>query len=168
MKTLFLLALAGSLYAQTGGGPAPCISQRNCFTVYKETSLSSSTEKITLQAGTGVTALNVHPIIGQVYCSAGADVTLSQNGTAATTTTLAITGVNGSAANTAVAFSASNVGSGTFLDKISIPSGGGTFSWDLTPLIAYGNSAGTQNVTIAIASTTATCRIKILYSESTN
>lgn len=160
------LFLPSALHAQTGGGPSPCVQKQNCFEVYKETSLSSSSESITLQAGTGRTALNVHPIDGEVYCSAAADITLSQNGTAASATTLAITLVNGSKAPTSVAFSASNVGSGTVLDKVSIPTGGGTFHWDLSFLVAYGNSQGTQNITITTSSVTATCRFKIIYTES--
>lgn len=155
------------LHAQTGGLPATCITLKNCYVVYKETALVAGTEKITLQAGTASTSLNLHLIDGEVYCDGAADITLTQNGTAATTTTLAVTAVNGSPAATGAAFSSSNSSGGNTLDKVSIPTGGGTFHWDLTFLIAYGGS-GTQNISISTSSVTATCRIKIIYSESVN
>jgi hypothetical protein len=157
---VLLFLIAGAVYAQNPRQvPAErqCIQFGNCYTIYKETSLSSSAEAITVQAGA---ILNIQPIAASVYCSGAADVTLRQNGTAATTTALTVTALNAAPPAQATAYSASNVGTGNLVDKVSIPSGGGTFQWDLTGLIAYASSNGSQNITISTSSVTATCRIK--------
>ena len=166
MKNLCLLLIAAaSGFAQTGGGPASCITTKNCYIAYKETALTSATEAITIQAGK---TLNIYPQSAVVYCSAATDITFAVNGTAATSTTLAETALNGAPAAQGTAYSASNVGSGTTVEKISILTGGGTFIEDLTKLVLYNTPGGTQNLTVSTSSTTATCRFKILFIETTN
>lgn len=85
--------------------------------------------------------------IGVVYCSAACTVALSQNGTGATSTTLATTALNGSPTSTAKAWSASNVSGGTALFTYNVAAGA-TLTLDLTKLILGRGNGINQNFTI--------------------
>lgn len=113
---LFILPLIATiLFAQDLTTPK--------YEIYKETSLSSAAEVITLQQpSTG--AKNVYPTDGSVYCSVDCIITFEKNGTAATTTALAVNSLQDNAPTpSATAFSASNVGTGTVINKLNITAG---------------------------------------------
>ena len=138
----------------------PC-QQLACYQVLKETSLSAAAETITVQT---VGLADVHRMKwATVYCSVACDFTITQNGTAATTTTLAVTSSNGVQTGSAVAFSASNVGAGTTLAKYSVPAGG-TFAVSLSEFRLQALSATTPgNLNIVTSSITGTVRIQIKW-----
>jgi hypothetical protein len=99
-----------------------------------------------------------------VYCSVACTATVSIDGTAATTTTLAVTGPIGlaAAASPPVAFSASNVGAGTALKTFNIAAGA-TLVLDLSPFGLPGSAGGASNLTIATNSITGTATTQIQW-----
>lgn len=131
------------------------------FQVNKETTLpGGGTEVITVQ-GTG-TNTAAYFEAANVYCNAVFSVQWSQNGTAATTTTLTPVGVNGaSVAGVPAAFSASNVGAGTSLMKYYAVADQ-TLLFDITAFKIPASSANTVNTSVTVAAAAGTlCRVQM-------
>lgn len=134
----------------------------NRYIAEKETSLSAAAETVTIQTPTSAGKTVVFEG-AWVYCSVACTFTLSQNGTAATTTTLAIRPVNVSPASKAVGFSSSNVGAGQLLATYSVAAGQ-TYPITLSTVWLEHNSTA-NNLSIATSSITGTARITIQFTE---
>lgn len=125
------------------------------------TVLAGAAEKVTIQSS--ATATQAVFESADVYCSAACNVTISQNGTAATTTAFAIVGVNGASTTGApIAYSSSNVGTGTILGTYTVPAGA-TLSLDMTEFIIPANAGTAANLSIGTDSITGTARIQIRW-----
>lgn len=160
MKKISSFIAAMALFAYSAYGQPPDTKAR--YIAEKETSLSSAAEAVTVQQPTSGAKIVVFEG-AWVYCSVACTFTLSQNGTAATTTTLATRRVNKSPASTAVAFSSSNVGAGTTLATYSVAAGA-TYPI-LLDTVWLDNNNVANNLTIATSSITGTARITIQYTE---
>ncbi len=146
MKKLILLALVAlTLTAQP---------------TYREYLATASTTALTIQKrADDPTQISFHQ--AWVYCVAAQTATLSWNGTAASSTTLATLRLpNTQLTSAATAWSASNVGAGTTGPVYNVPAGG-TFVIDLS-LFKMGNTGTGTNVTIA---TSGTCTITFGWGE---
>lgn len=97
------------------------------------------------------------PAGASIYCSVSCVATISVNGTAATATTGTVTPYPGSPPAVFNFFTASNASGGTTLGVINI-AGGVTQPLDMS-LIKIGAGGTATNLTISIASTTATVNI---------
>lgn len=152
MKLLIPLILASIAHAQ------PAI-----YSYSKSTVLAGAGEKITLQQPASL-AKRVKVRAVSVYCSVACTVTLSRDGTAATTTAgtaVAVSADYGTAATTV--FHTSNVGAGTTLGTSAVPAGStvtyDTFGWEL-------NTASTaRNYSVAVGSLTGTVILTMTWSE---
>ncbi len=152
-----LLAFAGLLGAQALDTPR--------YITYKQTD-SATSEKITIQQVTGGKSNTVHFDKAVIQCSdsAGCVVTLSQNGTAATTTALSIIPVNLSPGSRSVAFSGSNVGTGTVLGTYTL-SAAGMLVLDISQLYLSRNAGGSNNLTIGITGASQTFKVQVNHTE---
>ncbi len=157
--TLRLTLLLGALVLAS-----QCFAQSS-YTASKVTSASSSTEVLTVQ---GISAVNVRlpKVINfkafDAACSVACTITLERDGTAATTTALTPAPLNPeSGPSTAVAFSASNVGSGTVLAQYTIPAGG-QIAVNLAGKQLY---SGVENLTLRSSSITGTVTLNIQWTE---
>jgi hypothetical protein len=122
-------------------------------------SLNSAASTVTVQATTSSGSVNFEE--GDVYCSVACTATISVNGTAATATSLTVTGPIGvAAAVPPVAFRTSNVSGGTTLKTFNIAAGG-TLVLDLTAFYLPAMAGGGANLTIATSSITGTATIQI-------
>ena len=152
MKKIAVLMFTCSLLAQD---PATYVLRR-------ESSLSGSTEKLTVQQPTSGAKL-VRFESATLYASVETEFTLSYGGTAATGTSLTPTALVGAAASTALGFRSSNAGSGTTIEVYTVPAGG-TMVIDLSAF--YLTADGTaQNLNIGTSSETGTVRISIKFTE---
>lgn len=153
MRLAALLLLASCGFAQN-------------YVVTKQTSLSGAAEVITVQQpATGSRQVSFKSAF--VDCSVACTVTLERNGTAATATTLAVRNVNpGELAASAVAFSSSNVGTGTVLGTASLVAGGAVI-FDLTGINFAQGSVANNNLTIRTSSITGTVDISISFTGKT-
>lgn len=152
-KALLILLLAcGAAYGQ----------QPNTFVAYKNTTLTASSEKVTVQSTANTGVATIRFLSATLYCSVACDWTLSQNGTAASATTLEVVGYNGAVGNAATAWSVSNVGTGTALYVYSLAAGT-TLTVDLSTL--YLGKATTQNLSFGTSSITGTARVGIVWQE---
>jgi len=146
-----------------GGGLSPAQNPNLArYQANNETVLAGTTDAITIQSCT--TCDTAFFESGDAYCTAAFSVQFSQNGTAATTTSLAVTGIDGaSTTNTPLAFTASNVGAGTTLRKY-YGFAGQTILFDLSMFELALNAGTTKNLTMSITSTPgATCRRQIQW-----
>lgn len=152
MKKLLVVALFGiSCFGQT-------------YLVRKNTSLTTAAEVVTIQQpATG--ARQVTFISAYFDCSVACTFTLERNGTAASSTTLAVNNVNpGESAATTTAWSASNVGTGTVLQSFGCQAAC-NISIDLTGFsFAQVNGTGV-NLTLRSSSITGTVNIFFKYTE---
>ena len=140
----------------------PAQTNNPSYVAFHAASLSGTTDKVTVQ---GIAkGRNGRFTTATVYCSDTCTFTFQQNGAAATATTLATTPQNLSPPSTATAWSGSNVGTGTTLPTFNIPSGGGTMSFDISMFTLQ--PSPTSNLSIGIASTTASTQISIQWSEN--
>lgn len=148
---IFLLSL-GALQAQI------------YYSTSKTTALSGAAEVVTVQLpATGTNTVNF--LGAWVDCTVACTLTVERNGTAATSTTLAVNNINpGQTAAATTGWSSSNVGTGTVISRIGIAAGGGV-SIDLTKVRMTGNGTN-QNLTIRTNSITGTVNITIIHSES--
>lgn len=134
------------------------------YSVTKQTVLAAAAETITIQQpATG--SRQVSFISVYLDCSVACSWTLLVNGTAATSTTLAVNNVNpGELAAKTTAWSASNVGTGTTVQTYNCASAC-ALSIDLTGFtFPQGTGTGT-NLTIKSSSITGTVDINFKYSE---
>lgn len=133
------------------------------YVVYKETTLSSTAEVITIQQpASGAKIVNFTDAF--IYCSVACNPQVEINGSGATTTALAVI-AEGSAlpASPTTAFSASNVGGGTIVGKFSITAGN-TYPIDLIGVQLQGNSTA-KNITIRTDAISGTVRIQFRWIE---
>lgn len=107
---------------------------------------SSTGEAVTVQQPASPSA-SVQFELAVVYCSVACTATLSQNGTGATSTTLATKALNGAPTSSATAWSASNVSGGTTLNVYNIAAGV-TLTLDLTKFFLGKGNGVNQNLTI--------------------
>lgn len=158
---LFVGACSGLLFGQPNP-QAPCGQTPNaCWQAYVEnTGLSSSTESLTVQGTSTSGTLLVRRFIG--YCSVACDITIKQNGTAATSTALAITPLNLSDASKATAWTQSNASGGSTIWKVSIPAGG-EYNFDMSSLLIGPTSA--NNITATTSAISGTARMKFLWTK---
>jgi hypothetical protein len=152
-KLLALLMVAIPLISQPG--------VRN-YTALKTTSLTAAAEKVTIQQTTG--ARTVRFTTATIYCSVACSPTVSQNGTAATATTLTITPLNNAPTSTTTAFSSSDAGSGTTLGVYNIPAGG-TLTLDISQIFLASGAPTSTNFSIGTDTITGTARIQIKWTE---
>lgn len=147
---LLLLLAAGSCFAQAG------------YVVMAEDSLTAAASVVTIQPPSSDAARTVRFVGAYVYCSVQCDVTLERDGSAATTTSMTVVGLNSSVpASKTLAFRSSNVGAGMALGKYTVPAGG-TQVIDLGQLVLHGSGG---NVTLRTNSITGTARVAIQFSE---
>lgn len=148
-KLLFLLAF-------------PCFAQIN-YDVVKQTALSGAAEKITVQTPSTSPRL-IKFVSAYADCSVACNLTLSLNGTNATTTSLTVNKLDSTtSAATAVAFSSSDVGTGTTIGTYSLPAGG-WISLDLSGIIFPPNTTG-KNLTLSTDTISGTVNIIIKFQE---
>lgn len=149
----FLMLLAGALQAQ------------NSYSVSKTTTLAGAAEVITVQGGTPANVKLVRAVYFKAFdvtSSVACTVTLERDGTAASSTALDIAPLNNNMpASQAVAFSNSNVGTGTVLAQYSVPAGG-QIAVALTNKQLY---FGKDNLTLRISSITGTVNINLQWDE---
>jgi hypothetical protein len=154
--TLLLLLLLFSL---------PCYSQIYGYAAVKKTALVKTAEVITVQQpATGSTTVRF--LGASVYCSVACEITVEKNGTAATTTTLAITRINpdfGPATGIATAWSSSNAGVGSVIGIYSIAAGA-TMTLDLSEIRLVGNGTG-KNFTVRTDAITGTVIVNVQWEE---
>lgn len=121
---------------------------------------NATTSALTVQ-GTG-SSQEAYFETGDVYCVASQTITISINGTAATSTTLAPVAIGVASVTTPLtAWSASNAGSGTAL-KTYVIAAGATQVLDRDLLAFYfpANAPKTTNLTIT---STGSCRIQLQW-----
>jgi hypothetical protein len=134
------------------------------YSYFKSSDLAAAAEKVTVQQAA---AGSKHVMFksGWAYCSVICTVTLSRDGTAATTT--AGTVVNASTnypAAVATAFHTSNAGTGTAVAVYDL-SAGGSVTLDLTGY-EFGVGVGTaKNLSLAVASITGNVKILLIWEE---
>jgi len=127
------------------------------------TDSSATSEAITIQQPASPSA-SIQFELASLWCSVACTATLSWNGTAATSTSLAVTSLNGAAAPTATAWRSSNVGSGTTGNVFNIAAGTLT-TLDLSKFY-LGKGGGTgQNFTISIASASGNYQVMVQWVE---
>lgn len=133
------------------------------YITYKATT-STTSERVTVQQVTGGKSNQVHFDKIYVQCTVACVFTLSQNGTAATATALAITPVNLSADTRSIAFSGSNVGTGTVLATYNIAAGAG-FLYDASALYLGRGSNSSNNLTVGVTGASGDIKIQINHTE---
>jgi hypothetical protein len=134
------------------------------YAAIKETVLAAAAETITIQQPTG-SSVSVLFEQADIYCSVACTITASWNGTAATSTTLTPKVISGSSGS-ALAFSSSNVGTGT-QGKTFYLQAGATIALDISDFFLPRGAGGTSNFTLATNSITGTARIQIQWTERT-
>ncbi len=140
-------------------------AQENYYVVSHTASLSSTTDKVTVQQpATGARQIRFRGAL--VSCSTAATtpcvLTLAQNGTAATATTLAVTPLNLSPPAASTAWSGSNVGTGTVIHVYTLVVGG-DYWLDLSQFfLAPGVNS---NISLGFGSLTGSTSIAIFYVE---
>jgi len=152
MKRLLILML----FAVTAFGQ----NARGIYTAEWSQALVAAAQTITVQLPTTAGVRNAQMDSAAVYCSVQCEITVERNGTAATATAVASRVVTGNATSTAIAYRSSNVGVGTVLSRLVVPTGG-TMQLDLKDI---GLLAG-QNVSIRTAAITGTAIINVKWRE---
>lgn len=146
MKQLILLAVAAlTLHAADD---------------YPQYVYQSSTTAVTIQRPSGATK-QIKFTAAWITCAADQTATLKWNGTAATATAAAPVRLPGAPPAQAVAYTASDVGSGTTGPTYAVAATPGAYVIDLTPF-TLGSTGSATNLTI---STTGTCIIAIAWGE---
>jgi hypothetical protein len=159
-KLIAALALLSSAWAQQ---PPPSSANPILprYQANKTTVLSGTAEKITVQATANSGAVSFEE--ADVYCSVACVATIQVAGTAATTTTLAVTGPMGVvSAIPPAAFSTSNVGTGTTLKSFNIAAGA-TLVLDMHAFYLPPAAGGFANLSIGVAAITGTVTIQIQW-----
>lgn len=135
------------------------------YVVQKTTVLAAGAEVITVQQP-ATSARQVTFISAYFDCSVACSFTLERNGTAASSTTLAVRNVNpGETTASTTAWSASNVGTGTVIGGYNCTAAC-SVSIDLTGIaFPQGGSTTATNLTLRSSSITGTVDIIIKYSE---
>lgn len=136
-----------------------CFAQ--LYTVSKQTVLSAATEVVTIQQPAS-SARQVSFISAYFDCSVACTFTLERNGTAATSTTLAVNNINpGETAASTTAWSASNVGTGTVLATYNCTAAC-SIAIDLSGII-FSQSGSTTGTNLTLRSSTITGTVDIIF-----
>ncbi len=141
------------------------LAQENFYVASHSAALVAGTDKVTVQQpSTGAKQVKLHGAL--VSCSTAATtpctLTFTQNGAAATATTLAVTPLNLSPPASSTAWSSSNVGAGTTVHVYTITAPG-DYWLDLSFFtLAPGPNS---NVSLGWSSVTATVSTAIFYTE---
>lgn len=125
---------------------------------------TATAEALTVQQPASTPGLNVQFELYYLSCSMACNVTISQNGTAATTTALTPTPLNGAPPATVSGFRSSNVGSGTTLNTYYVAAGG-TLALDLTKFYLNRNQGTAANLTFTVASASGTIQSMVQWIE---
>jgi hypothetical protein len=155
MKLIILALSALSVFGQSLTVPR--------YIAYKATT-STTSEKVTVQQVTGGQSKTVHFDRVVVQCTTACVVTLSQNGTAATATALTITPINLSTNTRSVAFSGSDVGTGTVLSTYNNPAAG-LLTLDVSQLYLSRNASSANNFTVGVTCASGDVKIQINWTE---
>lgn len=147
---LTLLIFAGSALAQE-------------FVLIREEVLSGATAVVTVQQP-AANGRRVNFRSAWIDTTADIVVTIERNGTAASATSTTPAPLNPPGTSTALGYYASNVGVGTVVSKFACKADS-ICTVDLSRLVMSGSGTG-KNLTIRIASTTATVHIGIAWAES--
>lgn len=149
---------------------ATCHAQ-NYYMATRSVTLSGATDKVTIQQPASG-ARNVRFKGALVSCSVACTITLSQNGTTASTTALAVTPLNLSPTPAALAFSASNAGNGTTIATYPIAASDIGRKWiELGPSCTTCNDGFTlapgpnSNLSIAVSSISGDFFVAIYFTE---
>lgn len=136
------------------------------YVAQKTTALSSAAEVITVQQPNPSSSNRfVDFKTAFVSCSVACTVTLERNGTFATSTTLTPLNVNpGETAATVTAWSSSNVGTGSIIQKADIAAAG-YLVFDLTGINMKPQTGTGSNFTLRTTSITGTVNITINWTE---
>ena len=133
------------------------------YQALKTTSLSSAAETVTVQQFAGTHTIKFEK--AWVYCSVACSFTLSQNGTAATATTLTVSPVGTQPASSIHAYSGSNVGTGAYVSNAYQIPAGSTYLVDLSTMYLTKGGGTGQNLTVATSAITGTAEITIQWTE---
>ena len=137
--------------------------RRNRFSTYKETTLSSAAEAVTIQQPSS-SARVVYFELANIYCSVACTVELERGGTAATTTALSTVAVgNQGQSSRANAFHTSDVGNGSTVTEFDVAAGE-TMSVDLSGMILEGADT-TENVTFRTNTISGDVKITVVWWE---
>lgn len=143
------------------------------YIVSRTATLTAAAEAVTVQLPAASSRF-VRFGKAQIWCSTGSvDVTISRDGSAATTTSATVGKQSPNATwmsnSLAQAFHTSNVGAGTQIGSTQTVYGSSTgLVLDLSSFVLEKNSASVQNLTIRTASYTGTVRIQISWEERPN
>jgi hypothetical protein len=152
MNRLLLLALLA----------LPLVAQERAYVVWREATLSSSAEAVTIQQPANPTRLVRFSAV-TAFCSAACTITLERGGTAATSTALTSNALSAdTSAATALAFHTSNSSGATVLSKFDIAAGG-SLTLDLKRLRLP--TSPSANVTLRTNSLTGSVRIGFTWQE---
>ncbi len=123
-----------------------------------------TSQAITIQQPATTPSATVQLELASIWCSVACTATLSWNGTAATSTALSTTALNGAPPSTATAWRSSNVGSGTTGNVFNLAANT-LYTLDLSKFyLGKGGGAG-QNFTISIASASGNYQVMIQWVE---
>lgn len=155
MRNLILLVALGAV-----GLPAQ--DSHSYYLAFKQTTLAGATDALTVQLPTTGVNKDAKFVYASIYCSATCTPSIAQNGTNATTTTLATVALNGAPPSQALAFSASNVGAGS--SSVTYPPFPvGISNIDISKYLL--TKGANSNLTISLASFTGTWWVLIQWSE---
>jgi hypothetical protein len=157
-----VLGLLCAIDARAQNGPVPGITDTyNHYQAIDTKSLSSAAETLTIQQPSSPGYTVVFESLW-VRCSTSCAFTLSQNGSAASATTLAIVALNNSPVSSITAWKGSNSTGGVTLGTYYLEAAG-TYALDMSKF-QLSNAAG-KNLTITTSSVTATVAITVQWTE---
>lgn len=163
MKNLSLRLIAVALLVALGAS-GQNEKRNNRFFVFDDAaSLSAADATVTVQQPSSGSRW-VFFEVAQIYCSVACDVTISRDGTAATTTAATEVSLNGGVSAAATAFTSSNVGAGTAITTLQVAAGE-TIAVDLSGLFLEPNNSTGNNLTIDTDDITGDAQIYLRWRE---
>lgn len=141
----------------------PLVDDGYRYSYYKESSLSSAAEVVTIQSKAS-TSRRILFDGAYVFCSASCTFTVEKGGASATTTAGSVIPINTSVVTSAVAFHTSNVGEGTALAKYPLAAGEG-LPVDLKGVVLPSGAGAARNLTIRTSSMSGTVRVVVVWEE---
>lgn len=135
------------------------------YLAYEEASLSSSSQKVTVQQiSSGTRDLQFDT--ASLWCSVDTTFSLSRTGTAATATSHTPLNINSwQPTATSIFYTSSDVGTGTLIRKYDYKANSPDIVVDLSDVLILRNAGTTGNITFSTTSISGTCRISITYKE---
>lgn len=165
-RSIFLFCAAALVLAPPLFSQAPLVpGNPDTAARYQAIHAGSSGDTVTIQQPASP-SLVVQFELAYISCTATGTVTLSQNGTAATSTTLATKALNRSPSpSQAKAWSASNVSGGTTLNVYTVPAGAPGLTLDLSKFYLDINSGTAANLTLTVSSGCTPSQVMIQWTE---